>query len=213
MRPARWQGAFTLIEVVVTLGVAAVLFALLAPPLFLDRDRMSERLAVGEMRTICEAIVGTEGQTGYFSETRLGDPSVSAVTSRVPTHVAFLVSQAAVERFLAVGGVPAGTVQALLTWDPLHRRGYRPGGYLQGEDTPAGAAPFEIDGVIFRTIRDPWGRPYEIDRPGGADREARIVSWGADGGRGAYQTKSRAEIEAEGIDTGDDLILYLFPEG
>lgn len=158
------QAGFTLAELLVVLALISILLTIVVAKVDLAGDSGKIEVARKEMKEILTAIMGGDkSTTGYYHETRLSE--------KIPQYVAYLVSprpllDAEVDPDLEVNS-------DLLVWDPNHRRGYRNGGYLVGEE------PVIIGGSLqsYLTLIDPWGTPYQI-QDHDDESQARVVSLG-----------------------------------
>ncbi|MFH1998265.1 MAG: prepilin-type N-terminal cleavage/methylation domain-containing protein [Planctomycetota bacterium] len=187
------RSGFTLIELLITIFIILIIAGIVGIRLDLKTEMSKKEITKREMQLIFKAIMGDErSETGFFHETKTSFKS--------PMRVSFLISKDALADYLE-----KNIDDPIFTWDPNHRRGYRPGAYLKGEN---------IDSTVgsYPTLLDPWNNAYIIHRPNDDDDEARIVSFGPDGkigdnGNTDYAEKTKDEIiESE---YGDDLVLYL----
>jgi len=174
---------FTLAELVVVVSLVGLVATLVIINVGGAATGAREKVACQELRDIYKAVMGDERSiTGFYHETR--------TDFKIPPSIHLLCDKAYMAEFL---GVP----EESLGWDENHRRGYRPGGYLKAEGMLPGSTHF--------TLLDPWGNPYVIQKPGGEDDEARVVSAGPNGQIDIPEFLRKEEIIPE---TYDDLFLH-----
>jgi prepilin-type N-terminal cleavage/methylation domain-containing protein len=202
---------FTLIELVIVVGVLVVLAGLVLPSLQGTQDHSASGATKSSMLAIREAIVGGgPGQPGYLSD-----------VGSLPTHMRDLFVMP-----ISVAG--ASTVRA---FDPNTARGWR-GPYLRLQD--AGATYHIDDPNGFTSVYgdkgdqvavDGWGRPIILQAPTGLtdknqrDQFTRLVSAGPDGQidtlpKVLYPQPSPPLAHPDdepqrSPDRGDDLLLFL----
>lgn len=183
LRRRSLTAGFTLVEILVVIGILAVLATLVVQSVGNVREEADQTVGLVSLQTVREAICGSAGAPGFLADMKF-----------VPGFS---------NRLVRIGDLLEAPTNysAFTNFDRLTRRGWR-GPYVQNVRI--------VEGTNGISVADPWGNPVVLQMPTNdldddeCWRCARLVSAGPDG---ILQTP--AATFPDRTARGDDLVLFL----
>lgn len=168
------QKGFTLIEVIVVAAIIAILAGILVPMIFNQIDESKKTKAIGDVKTIQNAIVSMRGNTQKW-------PTWSVDSGACLEDVSVLRGPGNAPGYLVAGGALPGTLTLNVSEVLGVAKGSATANCYKGVDgSDKYAGPYV--GADFGT--DPWGNSYTIYTEGlktAVNGSAWVLSAGPDG--------------------------------